>query len=204
MKNKIAKIGIALALAVAVVTTGSVLTSCSDSQAAAGAQFTPQQLADSLYIVLKSDRKVYARDIVTRLKSEGVITPHEEWQANKTLLLPAQMFRRGAEEVDLVPDKPVPFSYSLQSLWPLNYENSMKQTPVVKEGLQHSIDTGGENFYGEETIGDQKYFIGIYPDKAVAAACWECHNDHENRKDDYPEFKQGDVMGGVVIRIPVD
>ncbi len=196
---------IILAIAATNVAVASLfsLTGCSESEAATDAEFSPQQLADSLYIVLKSDRTVYARDIVTRLKDEGVITPHEEWQAKKTLLLPAQMFRRGAEEVDLVPDKPVEFSYSLQSLWPLNYENAMKQTPMVKEGLQHSVDTAGENFYGEEKIGDQNYFIGIYPDKAVASACWECHNEHENRKEDYPEFAQGDVMGGVVIRIPI-
>ncbi|MEM9281156.1 MAG: DUF3365 domain-containing protein [Verrucomicrobiota bacterium] len=204
MKIKTKQIAIALAAVALIVGGGLTLTSCTESQAASDAQFSPQQLADSLNIVLKSDRKVYARDIVTRLKAEGVITPHEEWQANKTLLLPAQMFRRGAEEVDKVPEKPVEFSYSLQSLWPLNYENAMKQTPVVKEGLQHSVDTGGDTFYGEEMIGDQNYFIAIYPDKAVAAACWECHNDHENRKAEYPEFAQGDVMGGVVIRIPVE
>lgn len=204
MKIKTKQIAIAVS-AVALTAGGSfMLTSCTDTQAASDAQFTPQQLADSLNIVLKSDRKVYARDIVTRLKAEGVITPHEEWQANKTLLLPAQMFRRGAEEVDKVPEKTVEFSYSLQSLWPLNYENAMKATPAVKEGLQFSVDTDGDTFYGEETIGDQDYFIAIYPDKAVAAACWECHNDHENRKADYPEFAQGDVMGGVVIRIPIE
>ena len=199
---------IQFAIACGVVALGAgaaiSLTSCTESAAAPDAQFSPKQLADSLNVVLKSDRKVYARDIVTRLKNEGVITPHEEWQANKTLLLPAQIFRRGAEEVDKVPEKTVEFSYSLQSKWPLNYENAMKKTPVVEEGLQFGIDTNGETFYGEETIGDQNYFIAIYPDKAVAQACWECHNDHENRKPDYPEFKQGDVMGGVVIRIPID
>ncbi len=203
---KIQKKHIAVTLGVVAinVVAALTLTSCSQSEAASDAQFSPKQLADSINIVLKSDRKVYARDIVTRLKNEGVITPHEEWQAKKTLLLPAQIFRRGAEEVDKVPEKTVDFSYSLQSIWPLNYENAMKKTPVVEEGLQFGVDTDGEVFYGEETIGDQDYFIAIYPDKAVAQACWECHNEHENRKADYPEFKQGDVMGGVVIRIPID
>ena len=199
------RLGLTAVLLTAAVSVGvTSLTSCGDSQAAAGGQFSPQQLADSLNIVLRSDRKVYARDIVTRLKNEGVLGAHEEWQAEKKLLLPAQAFRRGAEEVDLIEDKPVEFSYSLQSLWPLNYENAKKRTPAVMEGLQAIVDSGGDNFYGEEELGGQKYFIGIYPDKAVAQACWECHNDHENRKDDYPEFAQGDVMGGIVIRIPID
>ena len=55
---------------------------------------------------------------------------------------------------------------------------------------------------GEEEIAGQSYFVGIYPDRAVAPACWECHNDHSNRKPEYPEFKKNDVMGGIVIRIP--
>ena len=72
------------------------------------------------------------------------------------------------------------------------------------EGLQYCVDTDGDNFYGEEELGGQKYFVAIYPDKAVAQACWECHNDHTGRKAEYPEVEQGDVMGGIVIRIPVD
>ena len=180
-------------------------TSCGKTEAAvAGAKFTPQQVADTVATVLRADRTVYARDIVTRLKDDGVITAHEEWQSEKKLLLPAQMFRAGAEEVDKMEDKPVEFSYSLQSPWPLNYENAKKQTPGVKAGLQAIIDSGGENYYGEEEIAGKKYFVAIYPDKAVAKACWQCHNDHENRKADYPEFAQGDVMGGVVIRLPVE
>lgn len=183
----------------------SQLTSCGKSAAAVeGAKFTPQQVADTVATVLRADRTVYARDIVTRLKDEGVITAHEEWKSEKKLLLPAQMFRAGAEEVDKMDNKPVEFSYSLQSLWPLNVENAKKQTPEIKKGLQAIVDNKGETYYGEEELGGKKFFFAIYPDKAVAKACWQCHNDHENRKPEYPEFAQGDVMGGVVIRLPLD
>ena len=53
-----------------------------------------------------------------------------------------------------------------------------------------------------ETLGGQKYFTAVYADTAVAPVCVSCHNDHK----DSPkrDFKLGDVMGGVVIRIPVD
>lgn len=44
----------------------------------------------------------------------------------------------------------------------------------------------------------------VYAGKAVAEACWTCHNEHTNRGEDYPEFKEGDVMGGVVVRLPID
>jgi Protein of unknown function (DUF3365) len=62
-------------------------------------------------------------------------------------------------------------------------------------------DNPGKNFYGEETLGKQKYFTAVYADTGVAEACISCHNGHQDspRKD----FKLGDVMGGVVIRIPV-
>lgn len=41
----------------------------------------------------------------------------------------------------------------------------------------------------------------MYADVAVAEACIDCHNKH----DESPrhDFKLDDVMGGVVIRIPL-
>lgn len=185
-----------------------LLASCdsgSESSASTGG-YDAEQVSEAIYTVLIADRKIYASKIVNRLaKEEGVIKAHEEWQENKALLLPAQFFREGAEEVD-ASEKPFDFSYSLQSQWPLNYENASKQTPVVLEGLKAISDPDSESYgkkwTGEEEIAGQDYFVGIYPDRAVAPACWSCHNAHENRKPDYPEFEKGDVMGGIVIRIP--
>lgn len=171
--------------------------------------YPAEQVAEALYQVLKSDRKVYAQKIVNRLvNKEGVIKAHEEWASEKALLLPAQFFREGAEEVDSIDGKAIDFTYSLQSKWPLNMENAKKKTPKVEEGLAAVSDPEnplyGEKWTGEEEIGGKKFFVGIYPDRAVAPACWECHNDHENRQPEYPEFKKNDVMGGIVIRIPMN
>ena len=187
------------------------LTSCGSKESAGGSTsggYDAATVAEVIYTVLKADRTVYASKVVNRLvKDEKVIKAHEEWQQEKALLLPAQFFREGAELVDKA-DKPVDFSYSLQSTWPLNYENAKKKTEAVEAGLKAISTPGdpafGKKWTGEETIGDQKYFIGIYPDKAVAPACWTCHNEHENRKPEYPEFKKNDVMGGIVIRIPIN
>jgi hypothetical protein len=57
-------------------------------------------------------------------------------------------------------------------------------------------------YYGAETLGGKNYFTAVYADMAVAPACIDCHNEHQDspRKD----FDLGDVMGGVVIRIPLD
>ncbi len=201
--NKQTIIGLLLVVVTGTFAVGS-LTSCGGSAAPTG--YTAEQVAEALYVALKSDRKVYASKIVNRLvKEEGVIKAHEEWKENKALLLPAQFFREGAEEVDAA-EKPFEYSYSLQSTWPLNYENAKKKTPAVEEGLKAVSDPAsefyGKKWVGEEELGGKTYFVGIYPDRAVAPACWQCHNDHENRKPEYPEFKKNDVMGGIVIRIP--
>ena len=196
----------------AALAASSALVSCNSKEENTGAGssggYEAEQVAEALYTVLKADRTIYAKKVVSRLvNTEGVITAHEEWQEKKALLLPAQFFREGAELVDGVEDKPFDFSYSLQSKWPLNMANAAKKTPAVNEGLEAVSDPEnplyGKKWTGTEELGGKKYFVGIYPDRAVAPACWECHNDHANRKPDYPEFKKGDVMGGIVIRIPI-
>ncbi len=160
---------------------------------------TPQQMTDALHTVLETDRTVYTRLIVNRLQNEEkVIKASEHWKEDKALVLPAQMFRAGAE---MVRDKGATFSYSLLSLWPVNKQNAPK-TEAEKTGLQHVADNKGQNYYAEETLGGKKYFTAVYADIAVAPACVTCHNDHKDTPKS--DFKIGDVMGGVVIRIPVE
>ena len=168
-----------------------------------GGGFTPKQMANALYAVMKADRTVYAKHVVTNLKKAGSdTTPSEYWEDEEgTIPLPAQMFRMGAEIVDENPA--AGFTYRLRSKWPLNDQNK-PQSKIEEEGLDYIAENPDETFYGEETLGDKTYFTAIYGDKAVAQACWECHNEHANRGDDYPEFKKGDVMGGVVLRIPLN
>ena len=47
--------------------------------------------------------------------------------------------------------------------------------------------------------GDATYFTAVYPDKAIAPACVQCHNQHASSP--RHDFALGDVMGGVVVRI---
>jgi len=165
---------------------------------------SPKAMADALHLVMDSDRTIYTRKIVNRLvKKEKIIKASEHFEDDKALVLPAQMFRFGSELVAERAEKldDVNFSYSLQSLWPINAQNAPK-TDVEKEGLKFVAENKGENFYAEETLGDKTYFTAIYADVGVAPVCVSCHNDHK----DTPkrDFKIGDVMGGVVIRIPMD
>lgn len=156
-----------------------------------------KQVTDALHAIMESDRTVYTRLIVNRLQNEEkVIKASEHWKDDKALVLPAQMFRYGAEGVA---EKKPGFTYALLSLWPVNKQNSPK-TAIEKKGLE-AVAKGGAPFYAEETLGGKKYFTAIYPDKAVARACITCHNDHKDspRRD----FKMGETMGGVVVRLPM-
>ncbi|GAA4437949.1 DUF3365 domain-containing protein [Bremerella cremea] len=186
--------------------TTVALTGCGNSTPApvpAAGGITPKQFANAVHAVMMADRTVYATHIVTRLKEQGSeVKPSEYWQDEEgTIPLPAQMFRMGSEIVDS--NEEAGFTYALKSLWPLNPQNTPKSDQEI-EGLKFVAENPGENFYGEEKLGDKTYFTAVYADKAVAKACWDCHNNHSDRGADYPEFKEGDVMGGVVVRIPLD
>jgi len=179
-----------------------VLSACGSSgegggESVAGA-IDPQTFTDSLHAVMASDRAVYTKRVVNRLANdEGVIKASEHFEDDKALPLPAQMFRFGSEAVAEKTDK---FSYQLLSLWPINKQNA-PSTDLEKEGLQYIVDNPGENFYGEEELGGTKYYTAVYADPAVAPACVTCHNDHKDTPKS--DFKLGDTMGGVVIRVPI-
>jgi len=177
--------------------TAIALTLGSFTVPAAAEAWSHKDIADALHSVMESDRTVYTRLIVNRLQNqEKVIKASEHWKDDKALVLPAQMFRYGAE---MVAEKGAKFSYSLLSEWPVNKQNAPK-TDVEKEGLQ-SIAKTGEPYYKEEELGGKKYFTAVYPDKAVAKACISCHNAHKDSP--RTDFKMGDVMGGVVLRLPM-
>jgi Protein of unknown function (DUF3365) len=158
-----------------------------------------QKVTDMLFAVMEADRATYTVRVVNRLQNEEkVITADEHFMDKKALPLPAQMFRFASERVG---EKTKNFSYSLLSIWPINKQNAAR-TDAEKEGLQAVVDDKGKPFYKGETLGGKKYFTAVYADIAVSPACVNCHNGHlESPKRD---FKLGDTMGGVVIRIPVE
>lgn len=183
-----------LALAGTVALTGAIASAPAQAE-----EMDVQEVADLLHLVMSTDRTVYTRMIVNRLAvKEKVIKASEHFVDDKALVLPAQMFRFGAEAVAESTDA---FSYSLLSLWPINKQNA-PQTEAEVEGLEYIAENVGENWYGEEELGGVTYFTAVYPDIAVAEACNGCHNDHKDSP--RTDFELGEVMGGVVIRIPLD
>jgi len=192
LKTKLAVLGLAgMSLA---------LVGCNEetSSAAAPVGVSPQKMADALFTVMEADRAVYTDKVIKRLtKEEKVIKASEHWKDDIALPLPAQMFRMASERAA---EHSADFSYSLISAWPINSQNEPK-TPAEKEGVQFIEDNPGKRFYKEEVLGGTTYFTAIYPDVAVSSACSSCHNDHKDSPK--TDFKVGDTMGGVVIRIPL-
>lgn len=198
MKNMKQNLVIATAAAASIATTVVIGADVSN------ATVSVKAMADALHLVMDSDRTVYTQKIVNRLvKKDKVITASEHFEDDKALALPAQMFRFGAEmtakRAETMDD--VNFSYTLQSLWPINKQNAPK-TEAEKAGLKFVAENKGQNYYTTEKLGGVNYFTAVYADTAVAPVCVSCHNGHPDtpKKD----FKIGDVMGGVVIRIPVE
>jgi hypothetical protein len=182
----------------AVFASWLALAGCAATPAREPGGVTPQRMADALHAVMEADRTVYTRTVVNRLQNEEkVIKASEHWQDEKALPLPAQMFRMGSE---MAAQKNHDFSYSLLSQWPVNKQNAPK-TEAERTGLKHVADNAGSNYYTEETLGGRRYFTAVYPDVAVAPACVTCHNAHKDSP--RTDFKMGDVMGGVVVRIPL-
>lgn len=92
------------------------------------------------------------------------------------------------------------FSFALRSSWPIN-PAAQPQTGIeaaTLEALAQGTQTAPS--FHEETLGGRAYFTAIYPQRATSSACVECHNEQpaSPRRD----FREGDLMGALVIRIP--
>lgn len=97
--------------------------------------------------------------------------------------------------------KGVEFSYVLRSLQPVSRRNAA-ETAVEKKGLEFVAAHPREAYYAEEMLGGRSRFTAVYPDVAVSQSCVTCHNAHP--KSTKRDYKLGDVMGAIVVRIPLE
>ena len=158
-----------------------------------------RQVADMLHAVIEADRTVYTVHVVNRLQNdEKRIVADEHFMEKKALPLPVQLFQLGAERVA---EKGLGFSYTLRSAWPINKESG-PHGEVERAGLAALAEDRSSGFYGTEYIDGKAYFTAVYADIAVFPGCVACHNTHPDspRRD----FKLNDLMGALVIRLPID
>ncbi len=169
----------------------------SAKEAASHSDIPAATVANYVHSVIEANRTFYTIHVVERLQAKGVVTAAENWRVTDTLPLPAQFLR---ESADLATKTGTKIDYRLISLWPINKQNG----PVddfERTGLKEVLAQQERAYTGTITRDGERYFRAIYADKAVSQACIGCHNVHPNspKKD----FKPNDVMGGIVISIPL-
>ncbi|MEM9484376.1 MAG: DUF3365 domain-containing protein [Cyanobacteria bacterium P01_F01_bin.116] len=205
-----ARVLILLSLAAAVCFTAVACSGGSSTVATAtGPSISPELVSDYIYTVLAADRTAYTKHVVSRVKTlegkakeKGVLDVEstEGWQQTDGIPLPAQMFRLGYE----IANESGLFTYGLISPWYIN-DNHGPKSDFEQVALDAMV-ASGEPYKDYQEVGGQAYFSAMYPDKAVAEACVTCHNTHPVHLERYPDkqFVMDEVMGGIVINIPVE
>ena len=197
-----------IALAITICFTAIACGGGSQTQAAGG--IAPELVVDYIHTVLLADRTAYTKHVVNRLKklegkdkADGVVPAEatEGWEQTGGVPLPAQMFRLGSE---VALENSDAFTYGLISPWNLN-DNQAPRNEFEKKAMAEVVKTG-KPYKGYQEIAGQTYYSAVYPDNAVAEACVTCHNTHPVHLERYPDkvFKLNDVMGGIVINLPID
>lgn len=155
--------------------------------------------AEIATLQIVEDRKQYTKNIVVKLKKDGVVNVHpnrEYANIDGGIPLPATFVQEVSNKIN---DKGV-YSYDLLSKWNINKEKGLK-SDFEKEAFDYLFNKKGEVF--------SRFMVhnGIYSlryataDKAAAAGCVNCHNNHEDSPKH--DFKLGDVMGILVVNIPI-
>ncbi len=155
--------------------------------------------AEVATIQIVEDRKQYTKNIIVKLKKDGVVTVHPNrnyTEIDGGIPLPATF----VQEVSSAINEKGVYSYDLLSKWNINKEKGLS-TDFEREAFDYLYNEEGEVF--------SRFMVhnGVYTlryataDIAAAEACVRCHNNHEEspRKD----FKLGDVMGVLVVNIPI-
>jgi hypothetical protein len=154
-------------------------------------------VADYVHAVIEADREVYTKHVVERMQVKGVVVASENWEEMNTLMLPAQFLMESGR---VMATRGIGMRYRLISLWPINKRN-VASSEFERLGLGTILTHPTKPYTGFVKIGGARYFQAVYPDLAVTQACIGCHNAHP----DSPkrDFKLNDVMGAMVISIPV-
>ena len=159
--------------------------------------FPPEVVADYVHSILESNRAVYAKHVVERLESGGIMSASEHWEKDKSLMLPAQFLMNTSR---LIREKGLGLDFQLISLWPINMKNS-PGNEFEQVGLETVSYHPIRPYSGRVKVGHKRFFQSIYADLAVTPACVECHNAHP--KSPKRDFKLFDVMGGLVVTLPI-
>jgi len=159
---------------------------------------SPEKVSDYLHSIIEADRKIYTTYVVKRMQEQGIVLAREDWESKNAIPLPAQFLHYSSK---LVAESGHGIRFRLISLWPIHRRNG-PATEFERKGLERLQTEPDTPQRGIVNSGKKKFFQSIYADKGITTACISCHNAHPlSPKRD---FQVGDLMGGVVITIPLD
>jgi hypothetical protein len=143
-------------------------------------------------------RKQYTKNVIGKLKKEvPEVHPNRNYAViNGGIPLPTTLLK---ETSDVINQNGI-YSYDLLSKWNINKEKGLT-TDFENEAFDYLYNKTGKVF--------SRFLVhkGLYtlryatPDIASTEACIDCHNVHEDSPKS--DFKPGDVMGILVVNIPV-
>jgi hypothetical protein len=157
----------------------------------------PETVADYVHSVIQADRTFYATEVVDRMQTRGVMFASEHWREDGELPLPAQFL---LESGRLVAKQPNGIRFRLISSWPINKKNG-PATEFERTALSKILENTDRPYTDVTTDGTARVFKALYPDKALSSQCAHCHNVHQ--RSPKRNFKAGDVMGGILVMIPL-
>ena len=156
-----------------------------------------EKVADYVHAVIQAHRTIYTTEVVDRMEIRGVVVASENWRERGTIPLPAQFMMEAAQ---LVREQRDGIRFRLISNWAINKRNR-PTTEFEQTGLTEILVNSDRPYTGVATEGGTRYLQALYPDKAVSQSCVGCHNAHPNSPK--RDFKLLDVMGGVLLMIPL-
>ncbi|TDE64398.1 MAG: DUF3365 domain-containing protein, partial [Candidatus Scalindua sp. AMX11] len=155
--------------------------------------------AEIATLQIVEDRKQYTKNIVVKLKKDGVLDVHPNRNYAKIdggIPLPATFVQEVSSNIN---EKGV-YSYNLLSKWNINRDKGLK-TDFEKEAFDHLYSKKGKSF-SRLLVHNGLYTLRYATaDVASAKGCVSCHNAHEESPKN--DFKLGDVMGILIVNIPI-
>lgn len=147
-----------------------------------------EQAVHYILETVKAFRTVYSKAVIEKAMKAG-ITPSENWKADDhAIMLNAQFVKAAGAEIR-------EFELGLIGLSPL-YKSNLPKTRAEADALQQMENDPGLKVL---TFADGNQFKGLAADYAIVQGCADCHNTHPNSTK--KNFKQGDLMGAIVVRL---
>lgn len=156
-----------------------------------------ETVADYVHRVILADRTFYTTEIVERMQMRGIVFAAENWRETARLPLPAQFLMEAGR---LVADQQGGLRFRLISNWAINRKNE-PATEFERTGLTEILVNPDRPYSGVTTEDGIPVFQALYADRAMSQSCVGCHNAHPNSPK--RDFKSRDVMGGILLTIPL-